>query len=895
MSLIRTDSWLQNNSPFRNRLFTRNTLSTTPATTGTQLSFPAGTTSVTVKLWGAGGAGGSAAGGGGGFTTYSFKPLPGSSYFISIGRAGVSAGFGTSSGGSILPGGTIQISVGGVGSGGDATCLISLKSGSYTLLAVAGGGGGAGGTYGGAGGGSSGQNGTPTFGGLGGSNGTGGSGPISSGFNCTLTSGTITGFGGGGNNGTSGSGNITSGGGGGYGGGGGGQSSNGSGGGGGLVNSSVSEYLSGSTTTGNQTTPAGTGDADYTGSVGVGGASSLNGNNGYAVIYYNAYNAVNFGNSYSESTATASSTVSSFNFVNIPSSVINSANSGVVFSNAASLYIDGPIQGGTNNSITNSYSLNINSGNSIFGSSSSVILQNSAASTNSTTGAIQSSGGGYFGAASIFNNGLSVNGTGSTGATTSPFLVNPTSTTAFSGSNVYYFSYFGTPTTSGSTSGSAYTIYINGAPAGATNSYSLYVNSGNCYFNGNTYATQLSVIGGGSTSSASAPLFVGSAGSTSFTASNNYYFTYFSAPTTSGSTNGSAYTIYINGAPPGATNSYSLYINGGASYFGASVTLNTSLQFSGQNTTTIASVTRFVAMNDNPIFLRTSGDRSHYLVYGNVSGNSFAGQSTDGPALVGFVGGILGCSTNNSWALKWDSGSGVVVNGLLTANGASSQTFSYGYLNSSGAVGIGNSTANYSILAANRIKASEFNAVSSKLLKQVIEPVDHAMPEIIELFKQIPLSKYEYIDKLKHDNYPHYGLIAEEMPDSIWVNKSETDYVPNIFCFGFVQSENGDKKILKLSKPIVDLEKITNTDSVKCFLNESELYKKEVICKKLEILEKDIIQIESKDFRLNETILVYGTKEMIPTIQKNSAFELGLCVIKNLLQRIEVLESQQKK
>lgn len=40
------------------------------------------------------------------------------------------------------------------------------------------------------------------------------------------------------------------------------------------------------------------------------------------------------------------------------------------------------------------------------------------------------------------------------------------------------------------------------------------------------------------------------------------------------------------------------------------------------------------------------------------------------------------------------------------------------------------------------------------------------------------------------------------------------------------------------------------------------------------------------------TLLVYGTMETIPNIAKNNYFELTACVVKNLLDRIEILENK---
>lgn len=70
------------------------------------------------------------------------------------------------------------------------------------------------------------------------------------------------------------------------------------------------------------------------------------------------------------------------------------------------------------------------------------------------------------------------------------------------------------------------------------------------------------------------------------------------------------------------------------------------------------------------LYLRTGTDLNHGLTFNN---NSFASQSTDGPVLFGFGGGILGskntAGASEAWALKWDSGGNVEVKSGLKAQG----------------------------------------------------------------------------------------------------------------------------------------------------------------------------------------------------------------------------------
>lgn len=92
-------------------------------------------------------------------------------------------------------------------------------------------------------------------------------------------------------------------------------------------------------------------------------------------------------------------------------------------------------------------------------------------------------------------NNLTITGTGNLTESSSTLFINPSSTT-LTGSNNYYFTYLSTPTITGTTTGSAYTFFINGAPNGASNSYSLYVNSGNSYLGGNLNISSLTALRG---------------------------------------------------------------------------------------------------------------------------------------------------------------------------------------------------------------------------------------------------------------------------------------------------------------------------------------------------------------------------------------------------------------
>jgi hypothetical protein len=77
-----------------------------------------------------------------------------------------------------------------------------------------------------------------------------------------------------------------------------------------------------------------------------------------------------------------------------------------------------------------------------------------------------------------------LNGTGNSSISLSSVYVNPNPTTVAGASN-YYFTSFARPSTIASTTGSAYTVFIDGPPSGTiTSPFALYVNSGITYMGG---------------------------------------------------------------------------------------------------------------------------------------------------------------------------------------------------------------------------------------------------------------------------------------------------------------------------------------------------------------------------------------------------------------------------
>jgi hypothetical protein len=260
--------------------------------------------SITVKLWGAGGNAGvsGGTGGGGGAVITTVTATAGDVYAILIGSSGSTFLAGA-------PGGTYTGITGATG--GSASALFKIVGGTYQTLAIASGGGGGGSRSGGGSGGGGGvagvDGGAVGSAGKAGSNGVKGGGGLkdvlgagdgNTGENytgnvsalnfSTLNSSSTDGGGGSGGFPTSGSNSAGGGGGGGYGGGGGGAGDNtqGAGGGGGGGN----YVASGTTFTGSGQTPGNSSDSDFGGvsNYAQGGAASGGlGKPGYGVIIFN--------------------------------------------------------------------------------------------------------------------------------------------------------------------------------------------------------------------------------------------------------------------------------------------------------------------------------------------------------------------------------------------------------------------------------------------------------------------------------------------------------------------------------------------------------------------------------------------------------------------------------
>ncbi len=292
---------------------------------------------------------------------------------------------------------------------------------------------------------------------------------------------------------------------------------------------------------------------------------------------------------------------------------------GAAVTNTASLYIDGASTSGTNN-----YSIYVNSGTAGFNgginTGSSVLsdfstLGGAAVSTATSTSSILFGGASAIQYRALFNGGST--GTLAANSSYSNLVVGSAPiTTPATGTDAWLTNFvvnpLGTVTSGGAAITNSASLYVNGASSAATTNYALYVASGYSAFLGgfgSSTAPQVSNLGGASgtgvlSTSVSQDLFgsatsttlhaVAGSGSTATIGANNNYANFLvgGAPinTASSGTNAilanlavkaigtiggtttatNAASLYVDGAPTGATNNYAVWVASGLSQFGSS-------------------------------------------------------------------------------------------------------------------------------------------------------------------------------------------------------------------------------------------------------------------------------------------------------------------------------------
>jgi hypothetical protein len=220
---------------------------------------------------------------------------------------------------------------------------------------------------------------------------------------------------------------------------------------------------------------------------------------------------------------------------------------------------------------------------------------------------------------------------------------------------------------------------------------------------------------------------------------------------------------------------------------------------------------------------------------------------------------------------------------LHVASSVSQYVNVYGYLNQNQAQGAytANTNVYYSILAEQRIRAPEFNAISDARIKKNIFKLT-TEKQLAEL-NQLKVVNYAYIDQLANGTKSKTGFIAQEVEavNPKFVNQSK-DFIPSVYALA--QSSKIENKVLHVT-----------TDQPHGFIkgDEVKLYaegKKEVV-KKIEEVTGPKGFIVSDWIDPIDNVFVYGKKVTdFRAIDFDQITALSVAAIQELSKKIEKLQ-----
>ena len=346
---------------------------------------------------------------------------------------------------------------------------------------------------------------------------------------------------------------------------------------------------------------------------------------------------------------------------------------------------------------------------------------------------------------------------------------------------------------------------------------------------------------------------------------------------------------------PDYPNNAGVFLRGDETWANTLNSNSAQFNFTLNNTNTGATATGVIVSNNgNPALtfgFNNSANQAYILAYGNSNFNFGTNNTTfmriePANKYLNLLGNNL-VTTGGVFADRigaYTQDHIIISNAVSISDPGNYQPYngSYGYLNSSGKTGTASGQNAYSLDCTNRVKAPEFNSVSSIKIKDIEDYGESIEHEALHLFNQIPLYKYSYKDKVKNGNGSTFGVIAEYLqevlPNSV---NEDKDFVPNILQECEIKTVGFSIYSLEFKQ---DLNKIEG-ENLRLLTSDN-------------ILEVTITEIENKRLlvksasSLPQQGFAYGTYESCPSVTKNKLFELSMVVLKNALRRIEVLENK---
>jgi Chaperone of endosialidase len=212
----------------------------------------------------------------------------------------------------------------------------------------------------------------------------------------------------------------------------------------------------------------------------------------------------------------------------------------------------------------------------------------------------------------------------------------------------------------------------------------------------------------------------------------------------------------------------------------------------------------------------------------------------------------------------------------------------YGYLNQNQAQGAytANTNVYYSIMADQRIRCPEFNAISDVRIKKDILKLNTGN-SLSELNK-LQVVNYAYIDQLANGNKTKTGFIAQEVEavNDQFVNQS-TDFIPSVFALAKSVSFQEDALKISTEKP----HDFAKEDVVKFFAQG----KKEVVLTIESITDSHTFTIKGWT-EATDNVFIYGKKiNDFRAIDFDQITSLSVGAIQELSKQMDSLKLENEK
>jgi hypothetical protein len=210
---------------------------------------------------------------------------------------------------------------------------------------------------------------------------------------------------------------------------------------------------------------------------------------------------------------------------------------------------------------------------------------------------------------------------------------------------------------------------------------------------------------------------------------------------------------------------------------------------------------------------------------------------------------------------------------------------SYGYLNPSTTGGnyTANQNINYSIQADQRIRATEFNAISDSRIKTGIVHLN-TQKQLADL-NQLKVVNYSYIDKLSNGGKSKTGFIAQEVEDvnAQFVNQS-SDFIPSVYALSKSASITNGILNVSTEKP----HGLLKGDIVKLYIEG----KKEIIKQIEEVTNSFTFSVKEWDASTTN-LFVYGKKVTdFRAIDFDQITSLSVAAIQELSKQVDSLKDE---